>query len=223
MYFDASTRGRAVLCCILSVAVVAGCGTDSASEQPSEVDQVDPRFATAEALVARISSLTEREEPDFRAYYELFHPETPAQESWQRFADEYILPRAELYLEIRRQFGEDTDDEASSVSAVYWRTKNLQLIENGEQRAKAVFESDVRKDKDIYLIGIGGRWWVSGYTWEYHPTFHAETTGEIARMSAGLKPYIDEVIRAVRANEFSTPVEATEAFTEAIRRHAEEG
>lgn len=223
MYFDASTRGRAVLCCILSVAVVAGCGTDSASEQPSEVDQVAPRFATAEALVARISSLTEREEPDFRAYYDLFYPETPAQKAWDHFAEEYILPNTEFHFEVMHRFGRDADDGKSVGSPGFWRTKNLRLVEDGEHRAKAVFQSDVRDDEDIYLIRVGDRWWVSGYTWEYHPNFNAETIGEIARLSIGLQPYIDEVLQSLRADEFATPMEANAAFKAAVRRHAESG
>ena len=223
MYSRLSTRSCAMLCCTLTISVFAGCSTDSTNEQQSKVDQVDPRFATSEALVAHISSLTEQDEPDFRGYYDLFYPETAAQESWDRFADEYILPTTEFHFEVMHRFGSGADDEKSTGSPGFWRTKNLRLVENGEYRAKAVFESRIRDDEDIYLIRIDGRWWVSGYTWEYHPMFDAEAVNERARMIIGLRRYIDEVIEALRADEFSTAKEARQAFQNAIRRHANEG
>lgn len=221
MYFYFTIQIRILLCSILAISMLAGCGSDSVDNQQSNISIVDPRFATAEALVAHITSLTERDSPDFRAYYDLFYPETPAQEAWDRFADEYILPTSEFELEVYKQFGEEADIEIAKFD--YYRFNNLRLVENSEFRAKALFDSEVRDTKEIYLIKVDNRWWVSGYTWEYLSTFDAEKIYEAARTSLGQKKYIDKVINLVKEGTFPTVQAAREAYQNAISSHTAAG
>lgn len=218
MYCCFTKRCFTLLYFALVVSVLVGCGSDSVDTQQSNVNEVDPRFATAKSLVAHITSLTERDKPDFRAYYDLFYPETPAQEAWDRFADEYILPKTEFEMEAFARFKEEADGEIPPLA--YWRTKDLRIVENDELRAKAVFDSKVREDKEIYLIKIADQWWVSGYTWQYHPNFDATKAVDVAQSSVGLKTYIDRVIRHLKEGTFSTLEGAREGFRIAMRSHA---
>lgn len=216
------TKPIYTICCMaIVVNILVGCGSDSVDTQQSNVNEVDLRFATAESLVAHITSLTERDNPDFRAYYDLFYPETPAQEAWDQFADEYILPTFEFELEVYKQFGEEADVEIAKFA--HYRTKNLRLIENSEPRAKAVFDSEVRDNKEIHLIKVGNRWWVSGYTWEYNPIFNEAKVLEASQSSIGLKIYIDQIIRHLKEGTFQTAEAAREAFKIAMRSHAAAG
>lgn len=148
---------------VLIGSLLTACGGEAEPEVIAP--PVDPRFASAEALVDYCNSLTAREPIDFAALYDTFYGETELQ---RRFitASRAFLPMLDLMRQVETRFGESLGQSTAELDEMTSQGP-ARIVEHTGQRALAAYDDPTAST--MYLVLVGDRWWVSGYTFEYDP------------------------------------------------------
>ncbi len=158
-----------VLCIrnLLLIAIVISlnaCGGSEPEETTAQTTTVDPRFATAEAMLETYNQIITQPRVDPYAWLELFYIENETQKAMLE-AVRADFPYLELDQVVFEHFGEclnpkmKTAPFAPDLPAVMTESNGQRSIANG---------IDADGDKYIvHLVQIGDRWWISGYTLEY--------------------------------------------------------
>ncbi len=198
------------------ISALVGCGENGETaviEQPA----VDPRYATAEALVDYYNELTTyRRVVDADSILELLFAENAQQRRIIAVLSNHT-PILKLEQAMWERFGERLDEDEKVVPL----GPNLRpafITEHSGQRAMARETNRDGRESDLYLVQIGDRWWISGYTLEYDPEFKSlrdnlEGFERLTQSLAGLAPGITQ---RIRADEFSTPDQVRKAMGEAL-------
>ena len=186
---------------IVVALAAAGCGGEAEPAVPA-APAVDPRFASADALLAYYNVLTvDRPILDPDSLVELFYAENQTQERLVRIVRSSI-PLMHFGQALWERFGETLDGKKTATLAP--NPRPAYFTENGGERALALEFNADGSEKQLYLVRVGERWWVSGYTIEYDPEVQ-RVAGDIDRfqqtiehMSAVAAP----MTKRVRAGEF---------------------
>jgi hypothetical protein len=171
---------------VIALALV-GCGGEPESV-PVVEPQVDPRFASAEALLDHYNELTcNRDVVDAAGAFDLFYAENDHQRRLLSVVRSFI-PLAELDQAMWDQFGEAVDPE-DPISMLTPNPGPAVMTEHTGRRAMAKEPRANGGENDLYLVEIGDRW--------------------CARVAARLRDRI-------RAGEFATADDARMAIAAAM-------
>ena len=207
----------AFTCALLTL---TGCGSGE-SEAVAQEPQVDPRFATADALLAHYNSIATRDPVNPDAMMELMYAETPAQQQFINLA-RLTIPQAKLDHAMFEQFGEclDPKEKRHHLSP----DEPAHMSKREESRCQAEFTDHSGDKITLYLVRVGDRWWVSGYTFEYDPDLRS-----VMKESTDLSKYERELQAAgtiaqslasrIRTGEFKSADDARKAYVDAIVTH----
>ncbi|MHC4108251.1 MAG: hypothetical protein ACYSTY_09235 [Planctomycetota bacterium] len=201
---------------VLAATALAGCrenGETAAIERPA----VDPRFATAEALVDYYNELTtDRHVVDTDSTLELLFAENDQQRRIIAVLRNYA-PILKLEQAMWERFGERLDAKEKLAP----QGPNLRpaiITEHAGQRAMARETNRDGAESNLYLVQIGDRWWISGYTLENDLEFKSirddlEGFEQITLNLAGIAPGITQ---RLRGGEFTAPDDVRKAMGEAL-------
>lgn len=223
------TSGRIVAAsCVLAIAAIglSGCG---GSPQPAapEAPAVDPRYATAEALVEHYNGCMTRPPRDLRTMKGLVYAENEIQRQALAIMDMMVVTQ-EFARAFEARFNEPWSRQLSESDKKADQPARLTRVD--AQRADGEYVSGKGEKSKLMLVKVGDRWWISGYTYEYDPEFRkAFPQGDVAKAAAAVKLFVD-VIANVHArmnnNEFATGqavrMAALDGMIELARTHGEE-
>ncbi len=164
-------------------------GVDAGS-QPAQ--QVDPRYATAQALLEHAKSLIEESQPNMQAFYELVHTENRDQESWLQYVRYISLPLGEMRAEFRKRFPSDPWPKDLPIWFYEIRIPNARLNTSDDQRAQSQF-IEGRQSHVLHLVKKNDRWWISGYTLE-----RARSIDEIRGVATETQQTLDMLLSAAQ-------------------------
>ncbi len=196
------TLQQLTLIAALGLCVLSGCGRNAPDESSAapEQPQVDPRFASAEALVQHYNSLSTVAPVKFAMLFELFYPETDGQRRYIE-ATRKMGPIAELDYLMFEKFGSGWDKAAKKPMLAPDQPAKITKVE--DQRAEASLIDSDGKKKSLMLVKIGDRWWVSGYTIEHDPSTNMnarlkeiDQLGRLVDAMAAAEPAVADQIRA---------------------------
>ena len=201
-----------------SLLLLAGCGEIEQTEQPRE-PQVESRYTTSEALITYSNSLTRRDPVNFGEWSKLLYAENDLQ---RRLIQGYkaALPVLDLSTAVRQRFNESLVEDSDNFTTTPSR-EPARIVEHDGDRAQAVYVDATGRDGRLYLVKIGDRWWISGYTLEYDPLEKTDPqsmaksevyVGLYAAISPGL-------LQRLQGGEFETIQQFRAARTDAMREH----
>lgn len=149
----------------------AGCGndTDDSSAATSSVaaPAVDPRFVSAETLLAEFNRLTTVDPIDVAAVMNLHYAETPLQTELIGVS-RAMAPLYDLNDAFESRFKQPIDP--TTPKAFVARANGpASISQNQGERATATYKDWDGKTETLQLVKYSGRWWISGYTVEHHP------------------------------------------------------
>ena len=183
------------------------------SSEESEVNQpppVDPRFASADALVEHYNDLTTVGKIQLSQVVDLFYAETDIQRQYVD-ATRVAIPIAELEHALTERF--DLGSDAPSPLAP---NEPATITERSDRRAVATFVTARRKMDKLQLVQVGERWWISGYSIEYSPEFIRNRKNldleKYQRFVRYFAPHAATVKHRLDAGEFEGPGEAIGAL-----------
>ncbi len=215
----ASKGGSSWLAAVLSC---AGCGGQPDAPVPA-VAAVDPRFASAEALLDHYNELTvDRPLIDPVALMDLMYAANELQERLLRMVRNFI-PSVELDQAVWERFGEALTPRQRlgkpvETAPLAPNPRPAVFTENTGDRALArEFNADGTETR-LYLVRVGDRWWVSGYGFEYRPEF-TSTFADLDKGEQFLKrvgSVAAGITQRVRAGEFTSVDEVRKAFGVAL-------
>lgn len=223
--WERGTFGRRLSCCagvlLASAAFVmvlgpAGCsGSDAEAEQP----QVDPRYASADAVLDLFNEAA-MEPFDFTAITALFHAENDAQQEMLDMLTA-LEPMAELDIALAEQFGGAHGMDDSVPLAL---EEPARIVSRSDRRAVAEFGNVDAETRELHLVEANGRWWISGYTLEYDEEFvENDELKVMAEISSVIGGMIRDFTGRVRSGEFDSPLEAQiELGKELQEKHPDE-
>lgn len=189
-----------------AIAIIVLLSACSSEERESAVNQpppVDPRFASADALLEYYNHVvTQQPKVDSREVLSLMFAETPLQERLLALYRD-SLPLLELDDACWEQYGVGLSpgaDEAPFAPARHRAT----MTESDNERAKARRRRNDGSRADIYLVRLGNRWWISGYTYEYDRRFKPdkESLDDLERRTRYLAAVAPIVTAEVRSGKF---------------------
>lgn len=158
-------RSRNLLLIAIGLSLGA-CGGSEPEEAATQTPTVDPRFASADAMLETYNQIITQPRVDPYAWHELFYIENETQKAMLE-AVQADFPYLELDQVVYEHFGECLNPKMKSapfapdLPAVMKERNGQRSIANG---------IDADGDKYIvHLVQIGDRWWISGYTLEYLP------------------------------------------------------
>lgn len=195
-----SLRRSVGLAAVVAICL-AGCGT---SESPTVAKKpaVDPRYASADAILEHINSLNSQTPDYFPAYVAIIYAENDFQARFLKLMRASV-PSYQLLIAAQKRFDEPLYPEPPDIYG-FKSSGVARIVERSERRAKATYAAGT--SSDLYLVEIGGRWWLSAYTLEYDPNFKLTPEGMQAAETA-LGPMAEmaqDLLRRLDAGEFES-------------------
>lgn len=190
---------------IAIIVLFSACSGEESDPVVIQPPPVDPRFASADALLDYYNQVvTQQPKVDPREVFSLMFAETPLQERLVALARE-SLPLMELEDACWEQYGVGLSpgaDESPFAPARHRAT----MTESDADRAKAMRRRNDGSRAEIYLVRLGNRWWISGYTYEYDRRFKPdeESLDDLERRIrylAAVAPIVTADVRRGRWNE----------------------
>ena len=197
------------LCALL----VAGCGAETKDDkQPQQ--QVDPRFATAEALIEQFNEINKRQPPDLEAELALYYAENDFQRD---ILDAIRLTHYQVQLNTaaQNQFGEPFNPDVN----LFGETASIKERNGRRAVAEAIGNNQKR---DLHLVRMDGRWWISGYTYEYTDEFEDRKMLDLMkRLAKVYEAIVPTFVTRVNNGEFDTLQDAQFECGQAVVNHME--
>ena len=138
-------------------------GAVAASQQPS----IDPRFVSAETLLAEFNRLTTVDPIDVAAVMNLHYAETPLQTELIGVS-RAMAPLYALNDAFQSRFKQPIDP-TTPKAFVAKANGPASISQNQGDRATATYKDWDGAMETLQLVKYNGRWWISGYTVEHHP------------------------------------------------------
>lgn len=203
---------RLILCPAVMLILFACGGSDPAANAQSSEPEVDPRFASAEALIDHFNDLNRGEVINFHDEIALYYAENDFQ---QRIigALRYMAFTQDLQNACQRRFGMPLGPSWD------FYTENAKLTQVEGERARALATGETATERELYLVKIGDRWWLSGYTFEYSDEYSDPVGLEFMESSAHwLERFVPRIVQRIENGDFSSVEEVREAFAEEAMR-----
>lgn len=213
-------------CGAIAIAVlgvtIGGCGKSevNVAVEP-ERPPVDPRYATAEAFIEHCQQLNQAGLAAYRELPSLLYAETEVQQRVLNLIGS-SMAFFDLVIALDERFKLPIPPEMRDEVAILGRGE-LRVVQTLDRRVIAELrgKSAGPKLQQVHFVEYDGRWWLSGYTFEYDPNFKKLIDDprnlEMAEM---IMPMFNapaaSVAGRLRAGEFRTPMEALEAFRIAV-------
>ena len=156
---------------IAIMVLLSACSAEEPEPVAVQPPPVDPRFASADALLEYYNQIAMREPTaDPAGIFTLLYAETPIQE---RLVQVYknSLPLMELDAICWEKFGAGLRPDSKESPFAPARNSAI-MAESGQDRAKARVKENNGQNMDLHLVRYNGRWWISGYTLEYDREFY---------------------------------------------------
>lgn len=206
---------------ILGLNLLAGCGDRQEPTAPESMD-ADPRVVSPQALIDYSNSLTRRDPVNFSEFVQLLYAENNLQ---RRLIQGYktALPVLDLSTAVRQRFNESLIEDSDNFTTKPSR-EPARIVENDGERAEAVYVDATGRDGRIYLVKIGDRWWISGYTLEYDPLEKTDPQS-MAKSEAYVELYAavsPGLLRRLHGGEFETIQQFRAALGAAMREHMQQ-
>lgn len=156
---------------IAIIVLISACSSEEPESAANQPPPVDPRFASADALLEHYNQIAMREpKADPAGIFTLLYAETPIQERLVRVYKN-SLPLMELDAICWEKFGAGL--RPNSKESPFAPARNSAIMaESGQDRAKARVKENNGQNMDLHLVRYNGRWWISGYTLEYDREFY---------------------------------------------------
>lgn len=135
---------------------------DMAAAQPPPVD---PRYATADALVAEFNRMTTTEPVNAAGMLELIYAENQLQRDWLDMGKS-MIPIHPLEAAMQKRFKQPLIPGMSDAF-VPRANKPASITGNQGERATATYKDWDGSTENLQLVKYNGRWWISGYTIEH--------------------------------------------------------
>jgi hypothetical protein len=201
---------------------VAGCG-GGVEEVEAAAPQVDPRYASPEALLEHGKSLLNQDPGNFEGFMALFHWENPKQQQIRVVFDSMLVPSYRFLAAVKTRFGE-VPQQAGEDPLEAMRVRSTGVVSRDGQRVAATMTDEKGETQDFSLVQIGDRWWISGYTIEHDPEFMSDASAgmpfeQLLEISSKLGPIgvaIDGVTTQVKSGLYSSSDQAMVALNAAI-------
>ncbi|MDY7110065.1 MAG: hypothetical protein SYC29_15650 [Planctomycetota bacterium] len=213
---EALGNSALALAAVIATLLIGGCGgTEPAA---SEETAVDPRFASADSLIEYYNSIChEVETVDPDAVLELYYAESALQERLLRI-ERGNIAYARVQHASWQQFGRALTRSEDWVP-LGPQPQPVEIESRTDGRATALYFDDDTERRTLHLVDVDGRWWISGYTLEYDPSYQ-EILAELDRIEA-VTPVIERVslglIPRIRAGEFASADQAKEEYMRLLR------
>jgi hypothetical protein len=210
---------RTSICRAVSVAVVAAaCLPGCVEDEPTitiEEPQVDPRFASADALVEYFNELTTTEPANLRRVSELYYGENELQQRNVEHNSNFVGV-LELHQALYDRFGRGYFPDHGPA---FEPNGPATITERSPQRATATYPDSLGRPEPLQLVQVGDRWWISGYTLENHPMYNNnENLPNVERNFRVLASVGPQIISRTNRGEFRSADEALRTMWELIRR-----
>lgn len=199
-----------------SFVLLAGCAGESEADASGQAQaSVDPRFATADGLLAHYNSIATRTPVDARATCALFYAENEKQRQFLNIMQS-MVPAAELDQLMRDEFGEGLDPRRKT--AMLQGDGPAAISKRSNQRAEAKYTDKDGKVQTLYLVQIGDRWWISGYTVEYVPEWKEMIADmdKFEKAMAAMGDAANATIVKIKSGSVKTAQQARKAFGESM-------
>ena len=202
--------------CVLA-ATLSGCGreTDDRAATTASVaaPAVDPRFVSAENLLAEFNRLTTTDPIDPVATLALYYAETPLQTELLSVS-RTMTPMYALNDAFQQRYKQPIDP-AMPKAFVAKVNGPARITQNQGDRATATYKDWDGTSETLQLVKYNGRWWVSGYTVEQHPNIKAlqedERTFIMITMRA-MGAVAPDLTARINAGEFASVTSARTAL-----------
>jgi hypothetical protein len=195
-------------------------GCSEKPEAPAAPAAVDPRFATAAALLAHYNSITTREPVDIVAAYDLCYAENDFQ---RRYIDasRRMLPFCELDRLMFEKFGECFDPKRKAHLLA--PDQPASMTRDAEQRAEAKFIDSEGDPETLHLVRVGDRWWVCGFTFEYEPQMeeYKQNMDGLERLTDALVAAAPTVIEGIKSGQITSAKKARDSLKATMRNVTE--
>ncbi len=196
---------RVFAICVAAVVTssLPGCGgngDNATREQP----QVDPRFASAEALLEYYNQVALRQpKTEPRQVFSLLFAETPLQERLVKLY-KASLPLMELDDLCWERYGKGLGPDEKESPFAPARERAI-MVEVGDERAKARHRKNDGREIVLYLVNYNRRWWISGYTLEYDPDINPadRDLGKAARAIGYLAAVAPKVTAELKSGKWA--------------------
>jgi len=165
---------RAVGVSLLGLALIglAACGSDAPPTQQSLAPST-PTYPTPDSVVVAFNAIQTSPRLDVRGYYELIHAETEAQKRLLSTKDSMaIVHDLEAALKSRFSATLIPDDPRAFAHELLVPAT---ITKSDADRAEASFVDEDGDSRILYLVRVGDRWWISGYTEEGAPGRKSKT------------------------------------------------
>ncbi len=196
--------------------VPVACDGGSATHEQTRTAS-DSRFASAEALIDYYNSISLRGAAAGASWLDLIYAETDLQRRL-RYQDSLAGRMHHVDVLMFERFGESLRDPGKGDYLLRPLGPGAVLVENDGARAFADLTDGKRTARRaLYLVKVGERWWISGYTFEY--SMSESDAEEIARTSEVYELMVEAVEGIeprLRAGEFSTAAAVRDAYKEAL-------
>lgn len=218
---------RALIVACLVCAGVAGCSgkpdvdagdTSSAAPQPPPVD---PRYASAQALVEQFNSLTTHDPVDVVAVNALFYAENSRQKALIDVTG-IMVPIIPLNDAMQARFKEPLDP-TTPKAFVNKANGPAKITQDQGERAVATYKEWDGRTETLQLVKYNSRWWISGYTIEQSPKLKDITDDDITFMRivfGGMAAVAPTFVERIKSGEFKSASEARRALQFAAGREA---
>ncbi|MEE8154198.1 MAG: hypothetical protein V3T53_04455 [Phycisphaerales bacterium] len=151
---------------IAIMVLLSACSSEDPDPMVSQPPPVDPRFASADALLEYYNQVAmQQPKVDSGKGLSLMFAETPLQERLLALYRD-SLPLLELEDACWEQYGVGLSPSANE-SPFSPAKHTATMTERDTERAKAKQRQNDGSLEDIYLVKLQDRWWISGYTLEY--------------------------------------------------------
>jgi hypothetical protein len=209
----------------LLITAIPGCSKDESASAQELQPAVDPRFATAEALLAYFNSLNTQLPPDALELAAICYAENEFQSKYVETirrggaSDYYQLDKA-----MYERFGEPLLDYAAFKRRWPKRCTPAVIERTYDRRVEGSFKDEDGEKRPLHLVQIGERWWVSGYTFEYRIKEADRASAEfgielmLSLSSSSNHEYLQPIIANIRNGQYATAKEARAAHQNAFRQ-----
>ncbi len=210
------------LLAVFAVAIIVPLSACSGKESEPGVihpPPVDPRFASADALLETFNHIITQPRVDPVAWHDLIYAENDLQRRLLACMREAV-PFDNLEQTVYEKFGEHFTPGRKSPP--FAPDKPSSIIEYNDQRVTAEGINTDGKIYKTYFVQIGDRWWVSGYTMEYDPVAKEgiENLDALERVVALLAAAAPAVLNNIESGEITSVEEARVAFQAELARRA---
>ena len=189
-------RVAAASCALIIAAGLVGCPGSSSTQNAGDEESADPRFETAESLLAYYNSLTTVEPVNAAGVFGMYRAENDQQRQYIAIA-RATLPIAQLDFMMYKRFGETLDPKSAGPMLAPCQAAKFTSREEGRAQAEQI-DATGRKDT-LYLVQADGRWWVSGFTLEYDTEFTKSfdeasmTMEQLHALQAAVRPAMEGI------------------------------